>query len=108
MYIQVFSALCILPNGQTVLSVVTLTSPNQHIRNFFKFIHFVILHYCEGGSGALKKNYHILPMLLNGDFNADFNSPNGEKFITFFVISSTLTMSSDKIKTTIDRYFSGI
>ncbi|KAL4154034.1 hypothetical protein QTP88_001867 [Uroleucon formosanum] len=47
------AAKCILPNGQKVLSVVVYISPNQHINDIVKFLHFVLLLYTPGGAAVL-------------------------------------------------------
>jgi len=59
----------------------------------------------------LKKDFHLLPIILGGDFNIDFNSLEVEKLATFLQDTFSLTMSSDRTKattsgsTTIDAVF---
>jgi len=68
------AAECKLPNGQKVLSVVVYISPNQHINDIVKFLHFVLLPYTPGGAAELGEDYDEIPMILGGDFNINFSS----------------------------------
>lgn len=72
------AAECLLPNGQTVISVAIYVSPNQTIEKIVDFIHFVLFPFTEGGSRLLNKDYHLRPMILTGDFNTDFSTPRAE------------------------------
>ncbi|KAL4085052.1 hypothetical protein QTP88_027890 [Uroleucon formosanum] len=103
---------CILLNGQKVFSVVVYISPNQHINDIVKFLHFVLLPYTPGGVAELGEDYDKMSMILEGDFNIKFSSDEAQPLISFLENRLNLKMNtarnipSTNYKTTLDGVFS--
>lgn len=93
---DICAAVCELPNSRTFLSVVVYISPNQPVPKIIDFIQFVLLPFTESGSALLKKDYHLRPMILSGDFNINFNMPTAEPLITFLKDTFQLEMNSKR------------
>lgn len=43
-----------------------------------------------------KKDYHLRPMILSGDFNVNFNAPEAEPIITFLKDELKLEKNTDR------------
>jgi len=97
---------------QKVLSVVVYISPNQHINDIVKFLHFVLLPYTPGGAAELGEDYDKMPMILGGDFNINLSSDEAQPLISFLENRLNLKMNtarnipSTNYKTTLDGVFS--
>lgn len=100
-----------LPNGRSIISAVVYISPNQEIADIIEFIHHVLLPYTPVGSAELGKEYHLMPMILSGDFNVNFATDTAEPLVQFLKNKLQLTMNTNKNvhttrqDTTIDAVF---
>lgn len=109
---DICAARCTLPNGNHIVVVSIYISVNQKVNDVIDFIHETLLAYTEGGSKLLKKQYHVLPLVLSGDFNIDFNKDDGLRLIQFLKselnldIVSDRTLGTTRYGTTIDAVFS--
>lgn len=93
---DICAAECVLPNGQTLLSVVIYISPNQSVQNIIDFIHFVLLPFSVGGAALLEKDYDLMPMIMSGDFDINFDTPAADPLITFRKDKFQLELNSDR------------
>lgn len=109
---DICSAECILPNGQTVLSVVVYISPNQQMDNIIKFLNFVLLPYSKFASEELGSEFFNMPIIMGGDFNINFDKEESELLLKFLEEKYNLRLNTNRHspttqhQTTIDAVFS--
>lgn len=70
-----------LLNGKKVLSVVVYISPNKAVDDIINFLHFVLAPYSEKISTILHGDYHLLPMIMSGNFNVNFATPEAQSAV---------------------------
>ncbi|GFX71154.1 ATP-dependent DNA helicase [Trichonephila clavipes] len=66
----------VLDDVTNIIMVVVYISPNNTINNIVKFLYKRVMIYGRAGSEEVE-NYHTLPLILAGDFNANFASEDG-------------------------------
>lgn len=109
---DICAAKCTSPNGNHIVIVSIYISVNQKVNDVIDFIHEALLSYTEGGSKLLRKEYHLLPLVLSGDFNVDLSKDDGLTLIQFLKSELNLDIVSDRAMgttrygTTIDAVFS--
>ncbi|GFV60995.1 hypothetical protein TNCV_92071 [Trichonephila clavipes] len=74
---DICAARCTLPNGKPIVVITVYISVNQNVTDIINYIPETLLAYTEGGSNLLGKQYHVLPLILGGDFNIDFDKDEG-------------------------------
>ncbi|GFX09674.1 uncharacterized protein TNCV_2186701 [Trichonephila clavipes] len=74
-------ARCPLPNCKPVVNITVYISVNQNVTDIIDYILETLLAYTEGGSKLLGKQYHVLPLILAGDFSIDFDEDEGLRVI---------------------------
>ncbi|GFW77889.1 uncharacterized protein TNCV_3910991 [Trichonephila clavipes] len=86
-----------LPNGKPIVVVTVYISVNQNVTDIVDYIHETLLAYTEGGSELLGKQYHVLPLILGGDFNIDFDKDEGLRLVQFLKSELNLDLVSGKV-----------
>ncbi|GFW82332.1 uncharacterized protein TNCV_3818131 [Trichonephila clavipes] len=82
------------------------SSVNQKVTNFKDYTHETLLAYAEGGSKLLRKQYHVLPLILGGDLNIDLDKDEGLRLVQLLKSELNLDFVSGKAlgTTSFDRF----
>ncbi|XP_015110820.1 uncharacterized protein LOC107037018 [Diachasma alloeum] len=108
---EICAARCTLEDNQTVLTVIMYVSVNQEVSHIITFINEVLLEYTTQGAALLGNDLDKIPVILSGDFNINFDSPEAQKLIEFLDTDFNLklnrdpAMASAKSGATIDAVF---
>ncbi|GFX77333.1 ATP-dependent DNA helicase [Trichonephila clavipes] len=114
---DVCAARCTLPNGTPIVVVTVYISVNllicqYYISDIIAYIPEILLAYTEGGSKLLGKQYHVLRLILGGDFNIDFHKDEGLRLVQFlksvlnFDFASGKALGTTRYGTNIDAMVS--
>ncbi|KAK0072292.1 hypothetical protein PV325_011587 [Microctonus aethiopoides] len=70
--------------GSTIIqheAVTVYNSVNEKVKDVIDFLHEALLAYTKGGLKWLKQRYHEL--ILDGDFNIQFDTDEGLRYVQF-------------------------
>ncbi|GFU96167.1 uncharacterized protein TNCV_4506571 [Trichonephila clavipes] len=82
-----------LPNDKPIVVLTVYIS----VTDIIDYIHEALLAHTLGGSKKLLgKQYHVLPLILGGDFNIDFDKVEGLRLVQFLKSELNLDFVSGK------------
>ncbi|XP_011302899.1 uncharacterized protein [Fopius arisanus] len=98
---EICAARCNLDNSQTILTVIMYVSANREISQIITFLNEVLLKYTIQGAALLGTDFDKIPIILSGDFNIDFDSPEAQPLVQFLDTEFNLKLTRDATSTSV-------
>ena len=90
-----------------IMMVPIYISNNAKVKDIIDLIHKVLLAYTIQSAALLEKDLGKMRMVMNGDFNINFNTDEAQLLLRFLDKKFKLKLNTDKARagTTIDVVF---